>query len=194
MYFCYINNIYFKCPNPSKKFEENVYKFFLKINLTHQETNILENMNTYVNYSSIIKNKNFNFFEKFKVSDSNILNREIEFYELSNVLKKTLIDKAMGPDKFHNTFIKKLPKKGKLAILRLFNLCLRNGYFPKEWNFIDIRPIPKPGKNLSTPKHFRPIALASNWGRVFQRILANRLQHFCFINNFFPYYQGGLYC
>ena len=88
LYFCYINNIYFKLPNPSKKFEENVYKLFSKIPLTHQEINILENINTYINYPSITKNKNFNFFEKYKNIDSNILNREIEFYELNNVLKK----------------------------------------------------------------------------------------------------------
>ncbi len=65
-----------------------MYKLFSKIPLTHQEINILENINTYINYPSITKNKNFNFFEKYKNIDSNILNREIEFYELNNVLKK----------------------------------------------------------------------------------------------------------
>ena len=64
-------------------------------------------------------------------------------------------------------------------------------FSPLNGTKINIRLIPKPGKDLTSPKHYRPIALASAWGRVFQKIIADRLQYYCHISGIFPYFQGG---
>ncbi len=111
LYFTYINNIFFfffGSSNPFNKFTPNIYKIFNFLKLNKKEINILENVNTYLNYDSIIKNKNFDFLIKFINNDSELLNRQFELYELNNVLKSTASDKDMGPDKIYNIFLKKL--------------------------------------------------------------------------------------
>ena len=78
-----------------------------------------------------------------------------------------------------------------LQLLDLFNNCLKTGTFPKVWNFANICPIPKPGQIHSDPKNFRPIAISSCLGRVYEKILAKRLQHFCIKNKIFNNNQCG---
>ena len=76
-------------------------------------------------------------------------------------------------------------------LLKIFNNCLQNGTFPQIWNFANICPIPKPGKIHSDPKNYRPIAISSCLGRLFEKILAKRLQHFCINNKIFNNNQCG---
>ena len=83
-----------------------------------------------------------------------------------------------GPDLWNN-------------LLSLFNKCLQTGKFPKVWNFANICPIPKPNKIHSDPKNYRPIAISSCLGRLFEKVLAKRLQHFCVNNKIFNNNQCG---
>ena len=122
-----------------------------------------------INYNKLIENKITTHFKGISNANNNILNNKFEEYELTKTLSHTINEKAMGPDRLHNIFIKKLPKHGKQIVLKLFNQCLNKGIFPIDWNKIDIRPIPKPNRDLSNPKHYRPIALASTLGRIFQK-------------------------
>ena len=57
-------------------------------------------------------------------------------------------------------------------LLRLYNLCLRDGCVPLAWTTSTIIPIPKPG----TAK-FRPISLTSCFCKVLERILLTRLMY-----------------
>ena len=57
-------------------------------------------------------------------------------------------------------------------LLRLYNMCLRDGCVPQAWTTSTIIPIPKPG----TAK-FRPISLTSCFCKVLERILLNRLMY-----------------
>ena len=76
-------------------------------------------------------------------------------------------------------------------LLSLFNKCLQNGHFPKIWNFANVCPIPKPDKIHSNPKNYRPIAVSSCLGRIFEKILAKRLQQFCIEHKIFNNNQCG---
>ncbi|MCP4990178.1 MAG: reverse transcriptase family protein, partial [Colwellia sp.] len=66
-----------------------------------------------------------------------------------------------------------------------------NGTFPKFWNFANILPIPKPNKDHSNPSNYRPIAISSCLGRIFEKIMAKRLQHYCIKNKIFDNMQCG---
>ncbi|KAK3893650.1 hypothetical protein Pcinc_002563 [Petrolisthes cinctipes] len=57
-------------------------------------------------------------------------------------------------------------------LLRLFNLCLRDGCVPRDWTSSTIIPIPKPGTAKS-----RHISLTSCFCKVMERILLNRLMY-----------------
>ena len=68
---------------------------------------------------------------------------------------------------------------------------LKIRHFSNDLELCQYSPIPKPGKIHSNPKNFRPIAVSSCLGRVFEKILAKRLQHFCVKNKHFDNNQCG---
>jgi hypothetical protein len=61
--------------------------------------------------------------------------------------------------------------------LWLANTCLQSGHWPAEFKASTTVVIPKPGKPLyDTPKSFCPIVLLNTLGKMFEKILSNRLQ------------------
>ena len=72
-----------------------------------------------------------------------------------------------------------------------FNKCLATGTCPKIWNFANICPNPKPGKMHTDAKNFRPTAVSSCLGRLYEKTLAKGLQHYCVKNKMLNGNQGG---
>jgi hypothetical protein len=63
---------------------------------------------------------------------------------------------------------------------------MNNLYFPTAWKTAHTVMIPKPGKCPNDPKSYRPISLLSITGKIFERILTNRLQLTLESNNLLP--------
>lgn len=59
-------------------------------------------------------------------------------------------------------------------LLKLYNYCLNQSYFPKDWNIGLLTPIFKKGSK-NDPGNFRGIAITSTLGKIFTAILQNRL-------------------
>jgi hypothetical protein len=68
---------------------------------------------------------------------------------------------------------------------------MNNLYFPTAWKTAHTVMIPKPGKCPNDPKSYRPISLLSITGKIFERILTNRLQLTLESNNLLPPEQFG---
>ena len=119
------------------------------------------------------------------------LNSPIEKYEIVNCLNDVDPNKAFGPDKIHNKMLTNNIPILLDELLILFNQCLKEGCYPKIWNFSNIHPIPKPNELHSDPANYRPIAVSSCLGKIFEKVLAKRLQHFCAQNNIFENNQCG---
>ena len=68
-------------------------------------------------------------------------------------------DEAYGPDLIHNQMLINGGPALYSQLLKLFNRCLHTGTFPKLWNFANVCPIPKPGKNHSDPKNFPSLSV-----------------------------------
>ncbi|KAK2710642.1 hypothetical protein QYM36_011983 [Artemia franciscana] len=84
--------------------------------------------------------------------------------------------KAPGPDGIMNFTIKKNINVLSPTLLKLFNSCLKTSYFPVLWKQANIIVILKKGKtNDGNPGSYRPISLLSNIGKIFERIIMNRL-------------------
>ena len=126
-----------------------------------------------------------------KINGDKILNDPIQPYELYNCLNELEMDKAHGPDLIHNKMIIEGDQPSWDELIRLFNECLRKGQYPMGWNFANIHPIPKPNKLHSNPSNYRPIAVSSCLGRVFEKILAKCLQQYCVQNQIFNNLQRG---
>ena len=111
---------------------------------------------------------------------SPVMDADITLAEIHAVIHKLQTHKAAGPNDVHNLFLKNLPEKTWEALRLCFIACLREGVMPQIWNSANVVPIPKSGKSLQHPSHFRPISISSCLGRVLERILANRLQYVFF--------------
>ena len=118
------------------------------------------------------------FNERYLESETQIMFEELDIditeRELSDALKELKTNSSGGPDLLLNEFF--IHGKDVLSpyLLKLFNTCLLNGYFPSIWSEGYIVPIPKSG-DLNDPSNYRGITLLSVLGKLFTRILNNRL-------------------
>ena len=63
--------------------------------------------------------------------------------------------------------------KGYLTAL--YSKCLQRPYFPKTWRYGEATMIPKPGKDPTEVKSWRPITLLSCIGKGYERLIAKRM-------------------
>jgi hypothetical protein len=57
----------------------------------------------------------------------------------------------------------------------IFTLCLRDGSFPINWKIAKVTLLKKKDIDSVQPSNFRPICLLDESGKMFERILVNRL-------------------
>jgi len=119
------------------------------------------------------------------------LNKPFTIVELNNNISDLDTGKVMGPLNLHNKMLKHTGPKFRKTLLNFFNKCWRIGCTPSDWFLDVISPIPKPNKDHSYPKNYRPIAVSCIVGRLFQKIVAKRLQCFTIKLNIFKPNQSG---
>ena len=73
----------------------------------------------------------------------------------------------------------------------LYTGSLLCGHVPSRWRVAWVRMLPKPGRGLTSPEDFRPIALTSCLGKLLERLLARRLLLFCTDRCLLPPEQSG---
>lgn len=94
---------------------------------------------------------------------------------------------APGPDLISNKIIKKFPTELHYLILSLFNYMFTNSTYPHQWNSYFTIFIPKPGKKSA----LRPISLANNLHKVFERLINKRIEWWTENNNILNKSQFG---
>lgn len=62
-----------------------------------------------------------------------------------------------------------------MQLVAIFNACLRFVHFLSKWKCASVILIKKPGKDPSAPDSYRPISLISNLGKIFEKIILERL-------------------
>ena len=100
--------------------------------------------------------------------------------EVALAIQQTAANKAPGPDghraAIYHTFLAEY-----LPFLRnLFQRCLDTGVFPSEWQAGDSFLLPKGGRESKLTcsiKDFRIITLLPAAGKIFERLILHRLQH-----------------
>lgn len=126
--------------------------------------------------------------ETFSDEDMDVINKvegylnfnvepDITAEEIGQAIKLTKSKKAAGPDNFNPEIIKAVWKFDNEIYLNLLNNCFRNATFPDEWKMAKIKAILKnEQKDPSDVGSYRPIALLSVLGKVYERIIALRIQ------------------
>ena len=111
--------------------------------------------------------------------EDNMLNHEITKEELQYFFKNYKAGgKSFDNFEFHPLMLKKLGGTACEYILALLNSCLKTGHW--VWDIADVIFLKKDGKtDYSKAGSYRPISITSYIGKVFEQIIANRLEeHF----------------
>lgn len=134
--------------------------------------------------NSSYKNCTRQFLSKKRLEEANKINfppTNTQDYNLPfkiNELKSALSttkNTSPGNDQIHYLMIKHLPENALLYLLCIYNRLWTELYYPPQWNLATVIPIPKPGKNHTDPTNYRPIALTSCFGKLFEKMINRRL-------------------
>ena len=72
----------------------------------------------------------------------------------------------------------------------IFEPCLESGTFPSEWNKANAVPVHKKGDKQSL-KNYRPISLLPFCGKIFERLIYNKMLEYFIENDLISDNQSG---
>ena len=107
---------------------------------------------------------------------------------ISSLTSKT---SSVGFDAISNEMLKHLPENLVGFLHKLFQKVWSDGFMPEIWKQSIIVPILKQGKVRTDKNSYRPIALTSHVAKLLEKIVLNRLVHFCDKKNVIPSNQAG---
>lgn len=107
------------------------------------------------------------------------------------VAVKRLKLKAPGFDGIQNILIKRGGELLWAYLLHLFNASLACGYLPDDWKKAIVVPLPRAGKDLSSPGGYRPVSLLLTIAKLLEAIMAMRIRNLMEKFKLFPRHQSG---
>ena len=121
------------------------------------------------------------FNEMYEQNEFNILmfeelNVSISEHEVNKVISQVKSNRSPGSDLLLNKFF--IHGKNVLmpTICKMFNKLFDKGYFPNIWSEEYVVPLHKKG-NMNDVENYRGITLLSCLGKLFTRVLNNRLSN-----------------
>ena len=102
------------------------------------------------------------------------LNLPFTLQEMLKAISQLRTNKSAGPDKLLNEFFINDKEVLSATLLILFNKLYEMGYFLEEWSEGYIIPLHKKG-SINEVENFRGITLLSTLGKLFSRVINNRL-------------------
>ena len=97
-------------------------------------------------------------------------------YEVTNIISSLKL-KSGGFDKIHAKTLKIICKYIAEPLSHIINTCIERATWPDALKEAEIVPIYKSGDKHNVT-NYRPISLISNTGKVFEKILYNRIYEF----------------
>ncbi len=124
--------------------------------------------------------------------DSLAVNTPLTCTELRRALasiKKVKV--STGVDTVSYRMLKEAPESFLKILLDFFQRCWDGGTIPAGWKHAIVVPIHKHGKPRKELGSYRPISLTSHLGKVYERVIKNRLEYYCESKKVFPVCQAG---
>ena len=119
--------------------------------------------------------KNYNF-PKLNQEELENHNRLITSMEIKTLVRNLPANKSQGPDGFTAEFYPRLREELTPILLKLFQKIAEEGKLPNSFYEATITLIPKPDKDVTKNKNYRPISLMNIDANILNKILANRIQ------------------
>jgi hypothetical protein len=104
---------------------------------------------------------------------------------------KRLRLKAPGFDGIQNILLKRGGAALWSHLIHLFNSSLACGYLPEDWKKAIVVPLPRAGKDLSSPGGYRPVSLLLTVTKLLESIMAMRFRNLMETHKLFPRHQSG---
>lgn len=101
--------------------------------------------------------------------------REFDMGELLSALVNIKLKKSPGPDMIPPLVVKEVGLAIPEVILTITNNLLLEGKVPKMWKEAKVALVPKPIKNQGDPATYRPLCLLNTFGKLYERMILNRL-------------------
>ena len=128
------------------------------------------------------------------VTNHSLDNIDLSDLELENLILKHInqlnINKAHGFDGISVRMIKICGTSISKPLRIIFRKCLETGYFPQSWKQANIIPIHKKNSKQDV-KNYRPISLLPICGKMFEKIIFDKLYDYVFSNNLINDRQSG---
>ena len=169
------------------KSDSKTFWKLLRKDAPKKQTNLSVN-DFFVYFKSVSKPENYTFipdddvYEYLRLYNNGIF-RELYFEDLSNIItegevktaiKQLKCGKAAGDDLLINEFYIHGCDILCNKICALFNIVFESGNFPSAWSSGTIVPVHKKG-SINCVENYRGITLLSTLGKLFTRVLNNRL-------------------
>jgi hypothetical protein len=119
-----------------------------------------------------------------------IMQPPISFEEVNRIARSLKNGKTAGEDGICNELIKYGGRPLHEALAKVFDIMRKIGVTPKSWNKEAVRMIHKAGKKTDL-NNYRGIAVSTNIGKVFTRIMAERITTRAEEEGWLPEAQAG---
>ena len=97
--------------------------------------------------------------------------------------------KATGEDPISYHMICRFTEPMTKTPLKFYQTCWESETFPSAWK--EVLVVAKDGKPRHLPTSYRPIALTPHLGKVYERLVKNRLEYFLEKQGILPVCQAG---
>lgn len=101
---------------------------------------------------------------------------EISCEKIIECSSNITLGKAPGPDGVPDMVVKEVSRFKSEILRSLFSKCLEQGVFPESWKVANLVLLRKGDKPLDNPSSYRPICLLNTVGKLFERIIKQRLE------------------
>ncbi len=98
---------------------------------------------------------------------------------------------STGVDIVSYQMLREVPESFLKILLGFFQRCWEGGAIPAGWKHAVVVPVHKHGKPRKEVSSYRPISLTSHLGKLYERVVKRRLEHFCETKKVFPACQAG---
>lgn len=143
------------------------------------------------NLFNCVSNSKEEWSEEFPSVSVEELDHPITIQEVMKALKAMKSKSAPGVDGISTVFYKKFPETFAPMLAKLFNALYSRGQFPKAWARACIIPIFKGKGSKDDPGNYRGIALLPCIGKIFSKVLKDRLYKWVEEQNILSPYQAG---
>ena len=115
---------------------------------------------------------------------------EITVAEIKDILDSLKLGKASGNDGISHHMLKFSSRTVSYPLSIIFNKSIRTQKFPSCWKLASVLAFYKKGDKTS-PVNYRPIALLSCLGKVFERVIFKHIHNYLLENRLLYKYQSG---